>query len=180
MKWIAKRILLLSREYSDKALIRIFIPFIEEVKKSKYILGWYCSKKTDHDGSKPSVRIYLNIYNEYETIILKILDNMLNRKKDEIGWTGQYDIPDPCCPNPNRPNLKKIEMGCDIGLSLLKKYPNSKRLEDIEFFKELVGKIQKLQNELDNKAIHFIANILSIKESVIYKVLNSENIQKLK
>lgn len=115
MKWIAKRILLKSYDYMDIALTQLVIPFVDQIKKEDGITDWYCSRKTENDGTKPSVRIYLNIDEQKESHILSKLDILLKKKENVIGWTGKYNDPDPDLPNYAKPNLKQIQIGCEIG-----------------------------------------------------------------
>ena len=126
MKWIAKRILLKSHADMDKALTQLISPFVERLRQEEDIIEWYCSKKTEEDGTKPSVRIYLNVDNSKELEILSMLDIFLRERKEIIGWTGKYNDYDPDLPNPSKSNLNQIQKGCEIALKLLKDYPESK------------------------------------------------------
>lgn len=175
MKWIAKRILLKSKIHMEMTLIHVIDHFVFYLIHENYITGWYCSCKFESDGSKPSIRIYLNIVEEYENKILALLNDMLNRNKILIGWTRNYNTPDPKLPDANKTNLHMIQAGCEIALRLLKKYPDDQnRHFKTGFQVDLTNSIRSIKFMKDNReAIHFIANNLMVNDYLIWQLLST-------
>lgn len=177
-KWIAKRILLKSHDYFYNALIYITDPFINEIKQNYADIDWYCSRKAEKDGSKPSIRIYLNIPEDKEKEILSKLDDILKKEKNRIGWIGLYDNPDPITPEPQKSNLSQIQNACEIALRLMVKYPCiNKGNKTNAFIRELTAELKSFYKSLKgssliqediNEAIHFVANNLGLDDSSIY------------
>jgi len=99
---------------------------------------------------------------------------LLKEKSKEIGWTGEYVIPDPTLPDPSRPNLKQIEIGCEIALKLLIKYPDFiNKIANPDYFSQFRNDFfhifDSVKNQIDNKSIHFIANNLGVKDLFLSK-----------
>jgi hypothetical protein len=164
MHWIAKRIYLKSHKDMDIALKQIVQPFIEMVRN--HIANWYCSRKTEQDGSRPSVRIYLFIDKKLEGTVLSKLSILLEDKRNPIGWTGKCE--DEQTPEVSKNNLELIRKACEVALNLMNKYPDTNRHNHPEFKDDLKKAlclfINRNKNEVDNEAIHFIANNLGIRD----------------
>ncbi len=173
MKWIAKRILLRSQGHMDRALTQFVSPFVERIRQKYGITDWYCSRKTDEDRTMPSVRIYLNVDEAIENELLSELGELLNRKRSVIGWTGQYNEPDPTI-EPSKPNLKRIQRGCEIALKLMIAYPGANRHNTREFLVDLRQEVNaflySMNGEYDWEAIHFIANNLGLRDEFIIRL----------
>jgi hypothetical protein len=168
MKWIAKRILLQSYENMDKALIKVVIPFVKQIINENSINNWYCSRKTEQDVSKPSIRVYIKIEENQESEILQKLDLIVQDNKDIIGWTGHYNQPDPSPPELSKRNLDQIQKACEIALNLMQLFPDSYRSRNLQFLKCLKEKLYEFLDSMgtnyDIEAIHFIANNLGIRD----------------
>ena len=180
MKWIAKRILLKSYENMDVALLEFVISFVDQIKQENGIVDWYCSRKTENNLSKPSIRIYLKIEESQELDILSKLDSLVQGKKDTIGWTGKYNIPDPTPPELSKSNLKAIQKGCEIALRLMQTYSEMDRHKNQKFLNDLKTEfyvfLNSMENNFDCEAIHFIANNLGLRDEY-FKALLSEYIK---
>ena len=172
MKWIAKRIFLASHGFMDIALSQFVDPFIELMIREEGITTWYCSRKTEKDGTRPSVRIYLYVSEAKEPETLSKLFAFIKGKKSVIGWTEEYG--EPALPDPAKPNLKLIQQGCEIALSLMKQYPDPNRHENRQFKtnlrKELALLVRSMNLKIDLEAIHFIANNLGLKDQYLLQL----------
>lgn len=179
-KWIAKRIMLKSHDYFYNALIYAVDPFINEIKQKYSDIGWYCSRKTEKDGSRPSIRIYLDIPEEIENEILSKLDDILKMEMDRIGWNGLYDDPDPTTPVPQKTNLSYIQNACEIALRLMIRHPCINKTDKTSaFLRELTSELKSfykslkgsplIQKDID-EAIHFVANNLGLDDNSIYSL----------
>lgn len=181
-KWIAKGILLQSYDYYYNALVYVINPFINKIRLKYPDTKWYCSRKTEIGFSKPRIRIYLYIYEEKELDILSDLDECLNEKKDEIGWTGLYYKQDPITPDPQKPNLCHIQTACEIALFIMERHPciNEEKLTEA-FIQELSGELKLFYNSLQKNSVaqneisetlHFVANNLGMNDEFIAKLLS--------
>lgn len=170
MKWIAKRIFLNTHRDMDIALIQFVTPFKDMVQKE--ISNWYCSRKTEDDGTKPSVRIYLYIDKKMEDEIISKLFKLLREKKDIIGWTEEYI--DEQTPDPSKENLETIRIACEIALKLMKDYPEVDRNNNQQFLVDLKKEVNQfldsMNTEYDWEAIHFIANNLGLRDEFIIRL----------
>ena len=183
-KWIAKRFLLKSDVYFYNALVYGAGPFLNEILDNYKDTNWYCSRKAENDGSKPSIRIYLNINEDDKSEILSRLDTILKKQPDLIGWNGQYDDPDPNVPDKNKSNLSQLQNACEIALSLMKNHScvKNKEITD-EFLEEITNQLRSFyKSMLDNslsredigEALHFVANNLGLEDSSVYYLAASK------
>ena len=124
MKWITKRVLLLSNENMYPALSHTLISFIDNARSEGKIKLWYTSLKAN-DG-KPSFRVYFQIEEKYEKSILSEFHEYLKSNTEIIGWNGNFYDPDPSF-NPDEPHLIEINQACELVLSLTKKFPQTDR-----------------------------------------------------
>lgn len=177
-KWVAKRILLKSHDCFYNALVYIVDPFINKIRQNHPDIKWYCSRKAENDWSKPSIRIYLCVYEEKESEILSDLDEILNKEKDKIGWIGLYDNLDPITPDPQKTNLLQIQTACEIALRLMVRHPCiNKRQNTNVFIEELTSELKSFYNSMQGsslaqqdilEALHFVANNLGADDNSIY------------
>jgi len=183
MKWIARRILLKStdrglidRIFIETALTELVDPFVEKIKQEEGITDWYCSRKTEDDRTRPSVRVYLCIDESRESQILCKLDQALKEKQSLIGWTGRCDVESP--PDPLKPNLKLIQEGCESALRLMRAHPDINRHKDPQFLATLKTEVDSLldsmESEYDWEPIHFVANNLGLTDDLV-RTLTSYN-----
>ena len=174
MKWITKRVLLLSNENMYPAISHTLISFIDKAKSEGKIKLWYTSLKND-DG-KPSFRIYFQIEDKYEKFILSEFQKYLKVYTDIIGWNGNFHDPDPIFDS-DYPHLIEINQACELVLSLTKKFPQTDRRSNKFFIHELRSKLIEILPSIDfSHQIafrHFVANNLGITDDCLYELILS-------
>jgi len=153
----------------ETALTQLVHPFFERIEQEDGITDWYCSRKTEKDGTRPSVRVYLHIDESRVSQILSKLDIALKEKQSIIGWIDRCDVEPP--PDSSKPNLKLIQLGCEIALRLMRAYPDVNRHKDRQFAvtlkKEVDSLLNSMKTEYDWEPIHFVANNLGLSDQLV-------------
>lgn len=176
MKWIAKRVLLNSNADMPASIPFVLINFVDKVKSEGKIKRWYSSLKTEIDGSNPSFRLYFEIEEQNEKLILDDLKGFLENNATQIGWTGEI-CPEPIA-GPSYAHFNEINLACEFVLKLAKKYPNLHRDGNPDFWNEVNKEVSShlsTMNESHHKEYkHFLANNFDMKDKdFISKLTNN-------
>ena len=165
MKWRAWRIYLSSeglraneiRELMDRGLRLIVFPTIDTLIGDDRIVGWYCSRKTNKDGSGVSVRIYLKIRPESEEEMTSVIQRLVDDHAGLITHIEGTRV------NETKVNLPQIQEACEIAKEIMVRYPSWKRCLDRDCYDEVLEAVTELRNSMKgfsvediDEATHFI------------------------